>query len=54
MNIKPLIKTFHILPFISIKKYENPLTDKAKRDFGYNWKPFRRVEIGWLFWKIEL
>lgn len=53
MNIKPIIKTFHILPFISVKKYKNQLSESAKKSFDYDWKDFYSIEIGWLFWSVE-
>ena len=53
MNIQPSIKTFVILPFISVKRYKNTLSEAAKKDFGINWKDFYTIEAGWLFWVFE-
>lgn len=53
MEIKPLIKKYHIIPFLSVNKYHNTLSDLARIEFSCNWKDFYTIEIGWFIWSME-
>lgn len=53
MDIKTINKSFHVLPFITIIKNINPLSDAAKKSFDSNWDYYYSVKIGWLLWDYE-
>lgn len=53
MEITPNIKTFHIIPFICLISYKNPLTKYSQKSFDYEWNDFYAIKIGWLKYEFE-
>lgn len=50
MEIRPVNKSFYILPLFKVIKVKNTLTKEARILFNYDWDDYYQIKIGWFNW----